>query len=109
MYVYSLKLNESIHRTIAESLRKYPPAPAYCRKCTKDYQIPGTDVIIPKDMTVLIPTMAVQRDPEYYPDPELFDPERFSEDNKLLMKESAYLPFGTGPRKCIGNITYVFY
>ncbi|KAK9685126.1 Cytochrome P450 [Popillia japonica] len=85
-----------MEKILLESLRKYPPAPAYCRKCTKDYQIPGTDVIIPKDMTVLIPTtMAVQRDPEYYPDPELFDPERFSEDNKLLMKESAYLPFGT--------------
>ncbi|KRT81109.1 cytochrome P450, partial [Oryctes borbonicus] len=81
---------------------KYPPAPAYMRKCTRDYRIPGTDIIIPKNISVLIPTMAVQRDPEYYPNPDVFDPERFSEENKVMSKENAYLPFGDGPRKCIG-------
>ncbi|GJQ81527.1 Cyp6a9 [Trypoxylus dichotomus] len=92
-----------MEKVLLESLRKYPPAPAYLRKCTKDYRIPGTDVIIPKNMTVLIPTMAVQRDPEYYPNPDVFDPERFSEENKAMSKENAYIPFGAGPRKCIGN------
>lgn len=47
--------------------------------------------------------MAVQRDPEYYPNPDDFDPERFNEENKATSKENAYLPFGAGPRKCIGK------
>lgn len=106
MYDKSTHLNIDFHLT--ESLRKYPPAPAYCRKCTRDYNIPGTNVIIPKDTTLLIPTLAVHRDPEYYPNPDVFDPERFSEENRATSKENAYIPFGAGPRMCIGKFSIIF-
>ncbi|GJQ81529.1 Cyp6a9 [Trypoxylus dichotomus] len=91
-----------VEMIILESLRKYPPAPAYLRRCTRTYKIPDTDVTIPRGLTVLIPTMAVQRDPDFYANPDVFDPERFNEENKAFLKENTYLPFGTGPRKCIG-------
>lgn len=84
-------------------MRKYPPAPVFLRKCTKDYKIPETNVIIEKGLSVLIPAIALQRDPEYFPAPDIFDPERFSEENKHKIMDHTYLPFGDGPRICIGK------
>lgn len=50
-----------------------------------------------------IPVFAIQRDPQYWPNPEKFDPERFHEDNRSGIFSSSFLPFGIGPRNCIGN------
>lgn len=50
-----------------------------------------------------IPVFAIQRDPQYWPNPEKFDPERFHEDNRGGIFSSSFLPFGIGPRNCIGN------
>ena len=52
---------------------------------------------------LFIPIIALHRDPNYYPDPESFDPERFSDDNKHNINQLTYLPFGIGPRSCIGE------
>ena len=52
----------------------------------------------------MIPTYAFHHDPEFFPDPEKFDPERFSEENKHKINPLAYMPFGAGPRNCIGKI-----
>lgn len=73
------------------------------RKCTKDYCIPDTNIVIEKGLSVLIPALALQRDSEYFPDPEEFDPERFNEENKSKIQDYTYIPFGEGPRICIGN------
>lgn len=73
------------------------------RVCLKDYQIPGTDIVIEKGGKVTIPVKGLQTDPEYYPDPDKFDPERFSEENKANRHISLWLPFGEGPRICIGK------
>lgn len=51
---------------------------------------------------VLIPIMGLHRDAEYYPDPERFDPDRLSDENKKNIPDYAYMPFGEGPRMCIG-------
>jgi cytochrome P450 len=50
-----------------------------------------------------ISTQALHNDPEYYPDPEKFDPERFSEENKKTRPDFTWIPFGEGPRLCIGE------
>lgn len=83
-----------------ETLRKYPPVPLLNRECTKDYQLPGTDVVIEKGTAIFIPTMGLQRDEKYFSDPIKFNPDRFSEKNGI--PPMSYLPFGDGPRNCIG-------
>ncbi|XP_063930107.1 probable cytochrome P450 6a14 [Zophobas morio] len=89
-------------QVINETLRKYPAAPRLVRKCVKDYKIPDQDVIIEKGTMVEIPVYAIHYDKEYYPDPEKFDPDRFTEGNKSKRHQFAHLPFGEGPRMCIG-------
>jgi cytochrome P450 family 6 len=96
---------------LSETLRKYPALPVLNRECTKDYQIPGTDIILEKGMATVIPVLGLHYDPKYYPDPERFDPERFTEDEKARRHHYVYLPFGEGPRICIGKfaeyLTYI--
>nr|CAD7580213.1 unnamed protein product [Timema californicum] len=86
----------------AKTLRKYPPAPNLYRKCTVPYPIPGTSITLEQGTRVLIPAYAIHHDPEFYPDPEKFNPERFTEENKGSRPSCTYLPFGEGPRICIG-------
>lgn len=87
---------------IHETLRKYPPVGALPRSCTKTYTIPGTDITIEKGTPVTIPVLGLQMDPDYFPDPEKFIPERFNAENKSKIKDFTYLPFGEGPRMCLG-------
>nr|QLL22070.1 cytochrome P450 [Tribolium confusum] len=91
-----------LEQVINEALRMYPPASLLSRKCVKDYKIPDSDVILEKGMVVLIPILGIHHDKEYYPDPEKFDPNRFSEENKSLRHSYTHIPFGEGPRICIG-------
>ncbi|RZC32690.1 cytochrome P450 6a2, partial [Asbolus verrucosus] len=91
-----------VDTVILETMRKYPPAPVFLRKCTKSYRIPETDIIIEEGLSVLIPAYGLHRDPEYFPEPEKFDPDRFNEDNKRKIWDYTYIPFGDGPRICIG-------
>lgn len=52
---------------------------------------------------IIIPTCAIHHDPKYFPNPNKFDPERFSDTNRMNIKPYTYMPFGTGPRNCIGK------
>lgn len=90
-----------------ETLRMYPPVPTLTRICVQDYKMKNTDVVIEKDTSILISTLGLQRDPEYFPNPDKFDPERFSEENKKNRHPFVHLPFGDGPRNCIGNIVII--
>nr|CAD7394319.1 unnamed protein product [Timema cristinae] len=85
-----------------ETLRKHPPVGNIDRTCTKAYTIPGTKVHLEKGTKVKIPVYALHYDPKYYPDPHKFEPERFNEENKRKRHTYTYLPFGEGPRMCIG-------
>lgn len=58
--------------------------------------------VLPKGTGVLISVLGFHRDPEFFPDPLKFDPERFTDENKSTRPNLAYLPFGDGPRICIG-------
>lgn len=80
----------------------YPALPSLNRECTEDYKIPDTDVLIEKGTRVMISILGLHHDPEYFPDPEKFEPERFSDENKNDIRPYTYLPFGDGPRNCLG-------
>ena len=94
--------------TLTETLRKYPPVTFLNRECTKDYPIPGTHVTLEKGTQVIIPVEALHDDPQYFPEPDKFDPERFSEETKSGRHHYVYLPFGEGPRICIGKYFNTF-
>jgi cytochrome P450 len=83
-----------------EAMRLYPPAYAFSRRALRDVEIDGYQV--PKGRVVLIAPYTLHRREEYYPEPEKFDPERFTTEREKQLPRSAYLPFGAGPRICIG-------
>ena len=86
---------------IHETLRKYPGAAALERTCTKDYKIPGSNVVIRKGERVHINRIGISYDPKHFPDPERFDPENFSKENRALRDPYTFLGFSQGPRNCI--------
>lgn len=86
---------------LLESVRKYPTLPLLNRICTKDYQVPNSDLKIEKGTPIIISLLGMLRDPEYFPEPMKFLPERYKEGNKRY-NPTAFIPFGDGPRACIG-------
>lgn len=89
---------------IDETLRKYPVAPILFRESTKEYKIPESDLKIPKGTSIFIPLLGLHRDPNIYENPMDFKPERFAGSSNGGGKADGlfYLPFGDGPRNCIG-------
>lgn len=87
--------------SILETLRKHPPVASLHRAVSKDYTLPNGSVI-PVGTFVLLSTYAFHHSPELYLEPEKFDPERFTFENKSKRHPCAYLPFGEGPRNCVG-------
>ncbi|NP_001104826.1 cytochrome P450 Cyp6AU1 [Bombyx mori] len=85
-----------------ETLRMHPTTNTLQRSALEDYTIPGTDIEIEKGTLVLIPPLAFHHDEKIYPEPEKFDPERFSVENHKSRHACAFLSFGIGPRTCIG-------
>ena len=124
-FLFYIKINERV----TETLRLYSALATLDRVCVKSYRIPGTDVTIEKgckavsythldvykrqipgtDVTiekgckVVIPHYAIQHDTKYYPDPLAYDPDRFLQDNVKSRPSYTYMPFGEGPRMCIGK------
>jgi len=90
-----------------ETLRKYPALPFLERKCCSDYKLPaptGTGTItLPAGTGVYIPVLGLHFDATYFPEPEKFDPDRFTEENKHSRPNYTYMPFGEGPRMCSGK------
>lgn len=82
-------------------MRKYPALPILNRECTIDYQIPNSHLTIQKGTPIIISLFGMMRDPEHFPEPMKFIPERFLETNRNY-NPNAYIPFGDGPRACIG-------
>lgn len=92
---------EYMERAIKESMRIYPPVPFIARKTTEDYQHDG--FIQPKGTSVNIHIFDVHRDPEIFPDPEKFDPDRFLPENCAGRSNFAFIAFSAGMRNCIGQ------
>lgn len=88
---------------LTESLRKYPTLGNLMRIAVADYKVPGTEIIIKKGQQIIISPYAIQNDPDYYENPEVFNPDRFLPEEVKKRNQYAYLPFGEGPRICIGQ------
>jgi len=86
---------------IEESMRLYPPAWLVSRTASVDDTVDG--VTIPAGAVVFLSQYVTHRHPDYWDNPEGFDPERFSPERSQGRPDFAYFPFGGGPRKCIGN------
>ncbi|XP_053675679.1 probable cytochrome P450 308a1 [Anopheles nili] len=109
------KLTEaSLHKLVymeaamMETLRMHSPVFTLPRVCTKDYELPPQfpndtkRVILRRGMSVVIPVSAIHYDAEFYPQPYVFNPERFLEENRKTRPRHAFLGFGEGPRLCLG-------
>ncbi|KAG8248010.1 hypothetical protein J6590_049362 [Homalodisca vitripennis] len=95
----ALKAMTYLDQVIQESQRMYPILPILTRECVRSYKVPDSDLIIEKGTIIFIPVDALHKDPQHYPHPSTFNPERFEGNN--FKPSSTFLPFGDGPRICI--------
>ncbi|XP_005177308.2 cytochrome P450 4d2 [Musca domestica] len=88
---------------IKESLRLFPPVPAIGREITEDVQL--GDVTLPANTNVVLSFSLIMRNPDYFPEPDAFRPDRFfgDGDSKSHVNPFLYTPFSAGPRNCIGQ------
>ena len=96
--VAQLKYTEMV---LTESMRLFPPAWALGRLALNDYEIAG--YVVPKKSLVLMSQYVMHHDSRYFPDPERFDPERWTAQAREARPQFSYFPFGGGPRRCIGE------
>ncbi|XP_018404021.1 PREDICTED: cytochrome P450 6a2-like [Cyphomyrmex costatus] len=75
------------------------------KRCTEECELKGSDGVVcrvPPGMEILIPVPAFHKDPQYWENPEAYDPERFNSERKHSIDKFTFLPFGEGPRICVG-------
>lgn len=84
-----------------EALRLYPPVPALVRRVVRPAMLDGYE--IPGGSRVLISIYNMHRHPRFWEEPTRFEPERFSPEQRAPHQDLAYIPFGAGQHKCIGN------
>ncbi|XP_075979732.1 cytochrome P450 6B1-like [Anticarsia gemmatalis] len=99
----ALKEMKYLDMAFEETLRMHPLTNGLVRSVAKDVRIEGIDATIDKDCIVVVSPYAIQHDEKYYPEPERFNPERFLPENIVDRHQCAFLPFGTGPRSCLGS------
>ncbi|HEX3821686.1 MAG TPA: cytochrome P450 [Candidatus Sulfotelmatobacter sp.] len=87
-------------RVIKESMRLFPPAWSLARTVISDFELRGYR--IPAGANVVMSQWIMHRSPTYFPEPEKFDPDRWSTEKAHKLPRFAYFPFGGGPRQCIG-------
>ncbi|XP_015179383.1 PREDICTED: cytochrome P450 4c3-like [Polistes dominula] len=90
-----------LERCLKESLRLYPPAYLISRRISHDIQL--KNYLIPSGTYCHISIRNVHRNPEYWTNPDVFDPDRFLPENSKGRHPYSYIPFSAGPRNCIGQ------
>jgi len=90
-----------VMRVVTESMRLYPPAWLVGRRAVNEYRI--GDYYVPPRSIIVMSQWIVHRDRRHYPDPERFDPDRWTPEFRAALPRFAYFPFGGGPRQCIGE------
>jgi len=88
---------------LLETMRKHSGVIVLFREATKAYQVPDQSLVIEKGQKIIIPIYSFHHDSKYYPNPDVFDPERFSPEEKSKRPNGTELFFGDGPRFCIGK------
>jgi cytochrome P450 len=88
-------------RAFKEALRLYPPLVVFGRRSLEPVTIQGEQ--LPARTLLFVSPYAIHMSPEVWPDPEEFDPDRFLPEREVGRHKSAWIPFGVGPRVCIGN------
>lgn len=88
---------------VNETLRMMTPASRLERVFHEDYMLGETGIKLSEDCIVVIPVYSLHHDPEFFPEPDVFNPDRFSEENINSIRPYTFLPFGAGPRNCIGS------
>uniref|UniRef100_A0A2A4J891 unspecific monooxygenase n=1 Tax=Heliothis virescens TaxID=7102 RepID=A0A2A4J891_HELVI len=91
---------EYVDKVLSEALRMFPPIGYLSRQCIQDTVLPVGNIKVDKGTKLFTPIYHVHHDPKLYPDPEVFDPERFSKERRP--NDDIYMPFGMGNRTCIG-------
>jgi len=89
-----------VQQVLKESMRLYPPVPMLSRQCVAPARLDGVEIA--PGATVVVPIYAIQRHTKRWEDPDVFDPTRFAPENEAKIPRYQYLPFGAGPRICIG-------
>lgn len=105
----------NFHVIILETLRVHPPLGSLNKVCTENYTYVPKDksviskpVVIEAGTTVILPLYGLHRDPKYFDDPNSFRPERFLGGNKNKIVKYTFMPFGEGPRACLGAKTSMY-
>ena len=93
---------EYVTMVLYESMRMFPPVPRTNRECKQTCAVTD-DLIIEEGVDISFPIFLLHRNPEHWPNPDKFDPERFNPNTEPSYPAFAYLPFGEGPRHCIGK------
>jgi cytochrome P450 len=89
------------HQVILEAMRLYPPVWVLTRRCLHADRLVGYNA--PAGTDVFMSPYIVQRDPQHWPEPEQFRPERFDSGADSAAHRFAYIPFSAGPRHCVGE------
>jgi pentalenene oxygenase len=90
-----------MRRLVTETLRLYPPAWLLSRRAVSEVTL--GDHVLPPGASILFSPYTLHRDPKTYPDPEVFDPDRWTPERAKSIARPAFLPFGAGNRQCIGE------
>jgi len=88
-------------RTFKEALRLYPPLVVLVRRSLEEFELAGETY--PRHTIVVVNPYGIHMNPRVWEDPDRFDPDRFTPEREATRHKSAWIPFGVGPRVCIGN------